>query len=170
VGDKTAEDFVKEAVRRLCDGTRTFNPQRSLLENLNSVTDSLISSDKKSSDRTGIVDFCQQPGESEELVNPLLTKPSPENAADADLVGKEISECQNKCFGLVKASFDGDKDTQEYLEALSQGFFDIEEISTVTGISVEKIYEIRRKLKKSVPQLFGVTNYKELERKITEGS
>jgi hypothetical protein len=169
VEDKTAEDFVKEAVRRLCDGTRTFNPQKSLLENLNSVTDSLIWSEKKSSDRTGVVDFAQQPGEQEELVNPLLTKPSPVKAADIGFVDKEINECQSKCFKMIKASFDGDQDIQEYLEALSLGYFDIDEISTVTGITVEKIYEIRRKLKKSVPQLFGVTNYEQLERKISEG-
>ena len=60
VGDKTAEDFVSEAVLRLVDDRRTFDPNRSLLENLNSITDSLISADKKHSDRTGIIDVIQE--------------------------------------------------------------------------------------------------------------
>src|SRR5438093_11783494 len=60
VGDKTAEDFVSEAVLRLIDGRRTFDANRSLLENLNSVIDSLVSADKKHSDRTGVVDIIQE--------------------------------------------------------------------------------------------------------------
>lgn len=168
VGDKTAKDFVNEALKRLCVGPRTYNPQKSLLDNLNSVTDSLIWSDKKSSDRTGIIDFAQKLDESDEWANPLANKPGNESAADQILTQKELVETQNKCFELIKTSFDGDKETQDYLDALSQGFFDIEEIFALTGIPVAKIYEIRRKLKKYAPRFFGVTNYAELERNIEE--
>jgi len=51
VGDKTAKDFVSEAVLRLITGQRTFYPNRPLLDSLNSITDSLISAEKKHSDR-----------------------------------------------------------------------------------------------------------------------
>jgi len=167
-GDKTAKDYVNEALKRLCEGQRTYNPQKSLLDNLKSITDSLIWSDKKSSDRIGIIDFEQQANETDEWADPLANKSGNELAADQILVQKERVETQHKCFELIKASFDGDKETQDYLEALSQGFFDIEEISALTEIPAAKIYEIRRKLKKYAPRFFGVSNYAELERNIKE--
>ena len=77
----------------------------------------------------------------------------------------EQCAAQTKCFELIKASFDGDQETQAYLEALSQEFYDIEEIVELTGISVPKIYEIRRKLKKYTRRLFGVTNFADFKRK-----
>jgi hypothetical protein len=166
VGDKTAQDFVNEALRRLCNGKRIYNPERTLLDNLNSITDSLISSEKKSSDRTGIVDFAQPLDGSDDCHDPLATKSGNVLSADELMLENERCEAQRKCFALIKASFDGDKDTQEYLDALSQGFFEIEEISTLTDIPVTKIYEIRRKLKKYAPRFFGVTNVADLERKI----
>ena len=168
VGDKTAKDFVNEALRRLCDGTRKYDASRSLLDNLNSVTDSIISSEKKSSDRTHVIDFALQPGESPEAADPLAQKSSNELTPDATLVKDEAAEFQRECFKLLLASFDGDQETQAYLEALSEGFFDIDEISTLTGIPVPKIYEIRRKLKKYAPQFFGVTKFGDLERKLEE--
>jgi len=166
VADKSANDFVSEALRRLCDGTRSFNSERNLLDNLNSITDSLIWSDKKSSDCTGIVDFAQSPGESDDWHDPLATKSGNELSADELMLENERCETQRKCFEMIKASFDGDKETQDYLDALSQEFFEIDEISALTDIPVSKIYEIRRKLKKYAPRFFGVTNVADLERKI----
>jgi hypothetical protein len=168
-GDMGAGDFVMEALRRLCDGTRKYNQSRSLLENLNSITDSLIWSEKKSSDRTGLTDFAQRPGEPEELVNPIVAAPCPKDSPDGAMVGEEIIEAQRKCFKMIRASFDGDRETQEYLDALEQGYRDIEEISQLTGIHKDRIYEIRRKLKDHAPNLFGVQNYKEFNRKISGG-
>jgi hypothetical protein len=82
------------------------------------------------------------------------------------MLENERCETQRKCFEMIKASFDGDKETQDYLDALSQEFFEIDEISALTDIPVSKIYEIRRKLKKYAPRFFGVTNVADLERKI----
>src|SRR5437899_7204452 len=50
VGDKSATDFVLEAVERLLQGKRTYDTSKDLLSNLNAITDSLIWSEKKSSD------------------------------------------------------------------------------------------------------------------------
>jgi hypothetical protein len=66
----------------------------------------------------------------------------PKDAPDGAVVGEEILEAQRKCFKMIKASFDGDRETQEYLDALEQGFREIEEISQVTGVPKERIYEI----------------------------
>jgi len=170
VDGKSAKDFVNEALRRLCDGTRTYNATRNLLENLNSITDSLISSAKKTSDRTKVVDFVIESSEDSAPSDPISRAVSSDQAADTKLVADEVLANQEKCFQMVRASFDGDKDMQEYLDALSSGYFDLAEISTLTGIPVSTIYELRRKLKKYAPRLFGVTNYKELERMIYEGN
>lgn len=168
-GDRTADDFVNEALRRLCDGTRTFNAKRTLLENLNSITDSLIWSDKKSSDRSELMDYRDSKNEDGKATDPISKAVCPEKPADSVFVEKEKSSAQSEAFRMIKASFDGDQDTQNYLDALSEGFFKIEEVSEVTGIPVPKIYEIRRKLKNFAPKFFGVQNYQELERKINEG-
>ena len=170
VDGKAAKDFVNEALRRLCDGTRTYNPTRSLLENLNSVTDSIISSAKKTSDRTGVVDFVTESSEDSAQSNPISTAISAEQPADQQLVADEVVANQDKCFQMLRASFDGDKEMQEYLDALSSHYFDLAEISTLTGIPAPKIYELRRKLKKYAPRFFGVENYNELERMIHEGT
>jgi DNA-directed RNA polymerase specialized sigma24 family protein len=169
VGDKTAGDFVNEALKRLCEGTRTYNPSKSFPENLNSVTDSLIWSEKKSSDRTGVVDYAEEIKEEGLPSDPISTATGSEAAADTKLLQEEIIADQRKCFQILKASFDGDKQMQDYLEALSVGYFDLTEISELTGIPVSKIYELRRKLKNHVPAFFGVTKYQELEQKIVEG-
>lgn len=169
VGDKTAGDFVNEALRRLCDGTRTYNPQKSLIANLNSVTDSLIWSDKKSSDRVGIVDFTENPDESEVPQDPISKAVSSDQGAVVNLVDCEVTVSQQKCFQMIKSSFDGDAEMQAYLEALSEDFNDISQISELTGIPVPKIYELRRKLKTYASEFYGVANYQELERKIKEG-
>jgi hypothetical protein len=55
---------------------------------------------------------------------------------------------------------------QDYLDALSQEYYKPDEISELTGISVQKIYEIRRKLEKHTKRLFGVTNFADLKRKL----
>jgi DNA-directed RNA polymerase specialized sigma24 family protein len=169
VGDQTADDFVNEALKRLLDGTRAYNPARSLLENLNSVTDSLISSAKKSSDRTGVVDFVEETKEDGLSSDPVSTAVGSELATDTKMLEDEIIADQRKCFQMLRASFDGDKEMQDYLDALSERFFDLAEISDLTGIPVSKIYELRRKLKQFAPKFFGVKNAKELVQKIMEG-
>ena len=166
VADKTAKDFVNEALKRLCAGKRAYDSDRTLLENLNSVTDSLIWSAKKTSDSTGIVDFAPPPDGVGSLADPLASKPGIEPTAAELLVQTEQCEAQAKCFDLIKASFDGDKETQDYLDAMSEGFFGTDEISELTGIPVPKIYEIRRKLKKYTKRLFGVTNFADFRRKL----
>jgi hypothetical protein len=130
------------------------------------VTDSLIWSDKKASDCTGIIDFAPQPEGTDKLPDPIESKPCKTATAPELLLDQEQCAAQAKCFGEIKASFDGDKEMQEYLEVLSHEFYKPDEISELTGIPVQKIYELRRKLKKHTKQLFGVTNFVDLKRKL----
>lgn len=169
VGDKAAEDFVAVAVERLCEGTRQYLQTKSLLENLNSVTDSLIWSDKKSSDRAGIVDYVDEMDKDGLPFDPITTAVAPRPSVSENVVDEEIRQTQNKCFQMLKASFDGDKQMQDYLEALSAGYCKPAEIAEVIGIEVKEVYELRRKLTKSAGTFFGVQDYKDFALKIQEG-
>jgi DNA-directed RNA polymerase specialized sigma24 family protein len=169
VGDKTAEDFVSEAVLRLVDDRRTFDPNRSLLENLNSITDSLISADKKHSDRTGVVVVIQENEQTGEPKDPVSTAPDAKSPADQQVREAEIGEDQRRCFDLIKRSFDGDDQMQRYLEALSTGF-KRSEISELIEIPGTKVDDLRRKLVKYARKFFGVTSFKELQRRLEEGN
>ncbi len=169
VGDKSASDFVLEAVERLLEGKRTYDPSKDLLSNLNSITDSLIWSEKKSSDRTGIVDYVESTDADGDAVDPISTAQDPDLTAGEQLVRDELREDQRRCFGEIRASFNGDTDVQEYLDALSQRIFKRADISEVTGIPVERIDELRRKVIKHARRLFGVSDFKALQRRLMEG-
>jgi hypothetical protein len=166
VDGKTAGDFVNEALRRLCEGIRTYDSARTLLQNLNSVTDSIIWSDKKASDLTGVVDFPPKPAGADSLPDPIESalgkNPTPLETLTID----ELSIAQTKCFDMIRASFDGDAEMQEYIDTLSLGFHKPEEISDLTGIPIQDIYELRRKLKKHAKRLFNATNFSDLKRKL----
>ena len=166
VDGNAANDFVQKALERLCSGVRTYDSTRTLLENLNSVTDSLIWSDKKSADRTGVIDFPPAPEGAECLPNPIESKAAKTaNPAESILSAEYLSD-QAKCFQMLRASFDGDSEMQGYLDALSEEYYKPEDIAELTGIPIHKIYEMRRKLKKYTKRLFGVLNFSDLKRKL----
>lgn len=169
VGDKSASDFVIEAIERLLDGRRNYDPSKHLLSNLNSITDSLIWSQKKSSDRTGIVDYVESTDDDGDAIDPISTAQDSGLTASEQKVRDELREDQGRCFNEIRASFNGDTEMQEYLDALSQRIFKRADISEVTGIPVEKVDELRRKVIKHARRLFGVPDFKALQRRLTEG-
>jgi DNA-directed RNA polymerase specialized sigma24 family protein len=168
VADKTAKDFVSEAVLRLVDGRRAFDPNRSLLENLNSITDSIISAEKKRSDKSGIVDYLEDTNDAGNPTDPISTAAVVELTPDERLQRQELREDQRRCAEAIKASFDGDAEMQRYLEALSAGF-KRSEISELMEIPGGKVDELRRKLVKYARKFFGVTSFEELQRRLHEG-
>ena len=169
VGDKSASDFVLDAVEKLLNGERTYDPSKDLLSNLNSITDSLIWSEKKRSDRSGIVDYVESIDDDGGATDPISAAQDSDLTADERVVQDELREDQRRCFNEIKASFNGDVEMQEYLDALSQRIFKRADISAVTGIPVEKIDELRRKVMKHARKLFGVPDFKALQRRLMEG-
>jgi hypothetical protein len=168
-GSKSADDFVSEAIARLLDGKRSYDASKTLIENINSITDSLIWSAKKSSDRSGVVDYVEKSTEEGSLSDPISRAPSTDLTPTEKLVSKELCEDQHRCFESLRASFNGDNEMREYLEALSQGFFKPAEIREVTGIEIERIYELRRKLIAYAPKFFGVQSFEDFARVLYEG-
>ena len=168
-GDKSASDFVQEAIKRLRDGQRTFDPSRTLLENINSVTDSVIWSEKKSSDRTGLIDYGETRDEEGLSSDPISQATSSFAAPGDNLVLDELRQHQRRCFEELRASFNGDDEITKYLDALANGFFKPADIQELTGIAISRIYELRRKLITYAPRFFGVENYRKLARLLNEG-
>ena len=168
VGDKTAKDFVSEAVRRLITGQRSFDPGRPLLDNLNSITDSLISAEKKRSDRSGIVDYVDESDEEGNPSDPISKAMELALTPEEELRGNELREDQRRCIVAIKSSFDGDDKMQAYIDALSAGF-KRSEISDLMGIPAAEVDELRRKLAKYAPKFFGVIDLDELQRRLHEG-
>jgi hypothetical protein len=169
VGDKSAADFVQEAVKRLIEGKRSYDAGKTLLENLNSVTDSLIWSAKKQSDATGIVDYTEIDDEDGESGDPISTAPSFELTPEEKVKHTELFEDQRRCFRQIRESFDGDAAMQEYLDALAEGIFKRAEISEVIGLDPIVIDELRRKMIKHARKLFGVSDFEELQRRLETG-
>jgi DNA-directed RNA polymerase specialized sigma24 family protein len=165
----SAGDFAIEALTRLLDGRRTYNPEKSLLENVKSVVESLISSAKKSSDRKPLSDYTDPPEESDEPSDPISMARSPQGEAKHDVIDAEMLEDQRRVFQLIRNSLDGDDGAQAYLDAMKEGFYKPDEIAEVTDLTVEEVYEIRRKIKKHVKEAFDVQNFGELKRKLVQG-
>src|SRR6202044_2152757 len=82
---RTAEDFVTIALKRMVDGIRQYKPEFDLFQNLKSTIRSLISSHKKSSDRTPLVDHA---GSDEVDPSLFVSDPNAPSARDV-LIGEE---------------------------------------------------------------------------------
>jgi hypothetical protein len=169
VGDKSAADFVQEALKRLIEGKRQYDSDKTLLDNLNSVTDSLIWSAKKQSDKTGIVDYATIEDEGGEPIDPISTAKSFELTPEEKLQHDELLEDQRRCFKQIHNSFDGDDAMQAYLDALAAGIFKRAEISQLTDLEPAYIDELRRKLIKHAKRIFGVSDFKEFKQRLEEG-
>ena len=170
VAGLAAADFVHLALQRFIDGTRKYDADRSLLENLKSAADSIIWSAKKSRDLDPTIDYRLQFNESGVATDPISASEDESPSPSDEIRDGEVIRDQQGHFTNLYNSFDGNSDVQEYLESLSEGIYKPNDISEVTGIDIDRIYEIRRMLKKNAPQFFGVPNFKEMERKIREGT
>lgn len=165
-GDRSAEDFVMDALAKLIEGAREYNPSKTLLENLNSATDSLIWSHKVASDKKPLEDYAVETNEEGQAIDPISTaKDETPNVADA-VITNEAIEDQKRAFENLRASFDGEDDVQAYLDAMKEGYFKVADIATVTDMPAERVSEIRRMVRKYAKKFFGFQNFADLKRKI----
>jgi len=64
--------------------------------------------------------------------------------------------------------FHGDQQMQDYIEGMLEEMKP-KEIAEYFEIPVKSVYELARKLKRLAPELFGVQNFAELERRLLNG-
>ncbi len=149
---------------------RQFNSSElCVLSGIGRTAMSQIKNEKKHSDRTGIVDYVESTDDEGDAIDPISAAQDSDLTASEQLVRDELREDQRRCFDETRASFNGDAEMQEYLDALSQRIFKRADISAVTGIPVEKIDELRRKVMKHARRIFGVPDFKALQRRLMEG-
>jgi hypothetical protein len=128
-----ARDFVTLAVHRLCSGTRTYDESKTFLENVDRTTDSLIWSAKRASDRSPFVELKLETADGLPL-DPFASEESSSNSPVEEALKEEILEVQRQCIEQLTRAFDGQRDVQDYLDALAGGLTDIDEISEYAGI------------------------------------
>jgi hypothetical protein len=168
-GDRSGADFVMDALTKLLNGDRAYDVSKTLLQNLNSITDSLIWSYKVTSDKGPIVDYALETDAEGNAIDPISTSKEATPGVSDKVVEDEILEDQNKAFHILRAAFDGDEEVQAYLDAMKEGYFKVEDIAVVTDIPAPRISEIRRKVKNFAKEFFGSQNFPDLKRKIVRG-
>jgi len=168
-GDRSGMDFVMDALEKLLDGKRAYGASKDLLQNLNSITDSLIWSYKTVSDKDPFVDHAVEADEEGKAIDPISTAEETTPGVADTIVTDEAIQDQKRAVQILRASFDGNEEVQKYLDAMSEGYFKIAEIAIVTDIRAERISEIRRMVKKYAKNFFGTPNFSELKRKIDRG-
>lgn len=162
---RTAEDFVSISLERLVQGQRKYQPQVDLFLNLKSVIRSLVHSHKKSSDRTPLVDTGAPSGGAEEFDPTLLISDLDALPPSERLDGKERHIAAKSWRDELRSSLQNKPELLAVADAIFEEITDCSEIAILCDCSVERVYELKRALKKHTIQLFGVQTTAELERK-----
>ena len=166
---RTAEDFVAEALKRLVNGKRAYQPKVDLYLNLKSIIRSIINTHKKSSDRTPLVDRRQPAsGEVEEFDPSLLISDLDSPPAHELLDGKERHAAARGWHETLKASLKDEPEMLAVTDAIFNEITDCAEIAILCECTVERVYQLKRALKKHTIALFNAQTTAELERRTME--
>lgn len=134
-GYGSPDDLIHEAVGRLIDGSRSWDPAKYPVgAHLRWILKSMLSSkgvyQRERNKPLGDI----APG----------VEPQPETEKTCVLSAEEAEER----WAAVRAEIGDDKDALDYIEAVRLGIEKPAEIAEMTGIPIERVYEIPRKLKK----------------------
>lgn len=135
-GGLSAEDIVHEAVAKVLNGERKWDPVRQpdLEAHLKSIIDSMLSSKglfgRKEWETVANV---EDPAEWERFASRLPNLGG--TCHDAEVV-----------LNALRESIRGDQELLDMLEAVLEGFDRPQEITELTGIPVKRVYELQRKL------------------------
>lgn len=143
--DKNADDFSQEAIRRLLDGKRKWDPDKvDLLGVLKGIIKSIISSELKSLENQMLKDWVEDPNKPDPISNTADPNPTP------DVILDQIQDIkfQRQTYEAFKELVSNDAELSNYLEALELTHLprEIEEL-TKGEIKATRAYELKRKLK-----------------------
>jgi RNA polymerase sigma factor (sigma-70 family) len=144
LGKMSADDFVIEAIEKLCDGTRKFNPSLSLETNLYGAIRSIIWANKKKADK-GPQFFDQTNEQVEE------GSPDPIDAiADPNCLTPEALEqarIERERLDAFAEEIETDEELSLVLMACRDGVSKPAAIAAETGIPAQQVSELKRKLR-----------------------
>lgn len=137
-GGQSAEDIVQEAVAKVISGERKWDPVKhpDLEAHLKSIIDSMLS-------RKGLFG--------------LKEWEAMANVDDPEEWERIAARCQNidglahdaeVFIAAMRDNMQGDAELNDLFDAVIEGFDKPGDISELTGIPVERVYELRRKLER----------------------
>ncbi len=134
------DDLIHEAVGKLIDGTRSWDPSKYPVgSHLRWILKSMLSGkgvyQREKNKPLGDV----APG----------VEPQPESEKSCLLSSEEAAER----WTAVREEIGDDKDALDYIEAIRLGVEKPAEIAEITGIPIERVYELPRKFKKLGPAI-----------------
>lgn len=164
IGGVSPEDLAHEAIAKIFDEKRKWDPQKDpdLFKYLTGVVDSLISHLADSPDRTRVRGIPQS--EDGKIVEERLKMADPESETarhlrrpnlnpEQILLNKEQEQIEQRAFkGLLKAT-EGDSDLEALLVCIMDGVCKPSEIAKATGMDINQVYQLRRKLNRKVVHL-----------------
>lgn len=172
IGGESAEDLAFEAIKRVLDGDRKWDPQGKpdIFQYLTGVVDSLLSHLSKSPARILVQSFPES--EDGEILEELLKKADPESdtakhLARRDptpedlLLEKEQERLEQAVYREIVQSFEGNGDLETIFLCIMDGVCKSSDISKVTGMDIKDVYQLRRKLNRRIVQFSKKTNFEE---------
>jgi DNA-directed RNA polymerase specialized sigma24 family protein len=165
VGGMNAEDLAYEAIAKVLDGERNWDPEKTpdLLGYLKSVVDSLISHLFQSMDRRKVQGFPK--GEEEEILEESLKMADPESdeakhlpgkspTPEQALLSKEQQQAEETAYTTILNSVEGHEDLEAVTLCIMDGMTKPSEISEATGLEINQVYQLKRKLNRKASQIF----------------
>lgn len=167
IGGTGPEDVVLEAISKVFDGDRKWNPSKNpdLFHYLRSVVDSLMSHLTESFDCTNIRRMPQsEDGEIlEEKLNPAdpesdtarhLSRPSPN--PEQILLRKEQEQAEQKAFDKLMETIKGDDDLETVVLCVMDGMMKPAEIAEATGFEISHVYQLMKKLNRKAAKVLEI--------------
>jgi hypothetical protein len=142
--NKSADDFVGDAVKKLVLGERTYNYDVSLEFNLKGTIRSLIWNHKAKFGRGPFIDLKGR--SDEEYPNGDVSDAADPKSCDAERIEKVAIE--KRLLDDFKASISDEPELLKLYEALQKDISKNAVIERETGISAIRISEVKRKLKR----------------------
>jgi hypothetical protein len=157
-GGETVESIVSKAIEKLFSGVRNWNPDRpqSLEHYLMDVIDSLLNhladsfdnkkgegiSEDDNGDQSQNLRSFQQEGVSTWARSPL-----------EDLLEQEQKQREQRVLDVLMTQSEDDPALKTVLDAMRDGYENARSIAKKTGLSVDEVYVVNRRLKRMIKSL-----------------
>ena len=151
-------DMVHCAIESLLDGARSWNPDRvDILALLRGVMDSKLNHLFNSWEEKNIVsiyDFTRDDWNEENELD-IKSDVSLATSPETILLERERRKIAEQILNQITGSINNDRELKIILECMFRGICKDSEIAKAAQISIERVYELRRKLKNKSKAVIG---------------
>jgi len=152
---KTPEDVAFDAIEKVWNGTRDWDPDKypDLLVHLKWIVKSDIehlfsSMEHRKTGRTPVLKGGEEtePSYGEMILGPSSPTPETASTPEEELIAQEDRRLEEKLKDELYAAVKGDDDLELLLLCFEEGIEKSEAIASQTGWDVKKVYNLKRKL------------------------